>query len=174
MNAGNLDTTNLLLGIMAAVSVLEALLLIGVGVLVVLGVYLLLKPADANDEAEAVPRKAQGLLLAVALSVDNLTVGFGLGMLDVPLGLAALRSRAPSSLAPSVPLRRYRDSVAPPRRARARDRQAADRRPGRRRRRARHRAAELRRAGADAPRSQRKRLARCPRQSCRRPPHCRP
>jgi hypothetical protein len=31
MNAGNLDTTNLLLGIMAAVSVLEALLLVGVG-----------------------------------------------------------------------------------------------------------------------------------------------
>jgi hypothetical protein len=31
MNAGNLDTTNLLLGIMAAVSVLEALVLIGVG-----------------------------------------------------------------------------------------------------------------------------------------------
>ena len=33
MNAGNLDTTNLLLGIMAAVSVLEALLLIGGGVM---------------------------------------------------------------------------------------------------------------------------------------------
>src|SRR2546422_11497212 len=33
MLAGNLDTTNLLLGIMAAVSVLEALLLIGVGVM---------------------------------------------------------------------------------------------------------------------------------------------
>lgn len=33
MVAGNLDTTNLLLGIMAAVSVLEALLLIGVGVM---------------------------------------------------------------------------------------------------------------------------------------------
>jgi methyl-accepting chemotaxis protein len=33
MTAGNLDTTNLLLGIMAAVSVLEALVLIGVGVL---------------------------------------------------------------------------------------------------------------------------------------------
>jgi hypothetical protein len=33
MNAGNLDTTNLLLGIMAAVSVLEALLLIGIGVM---------------------------------------------------------------------------------------------------------------------------------------------
>ena len=31
MNAGNLDTTNLLLGIMAAVSVLEALVLIGLG-----------------------------------------------------------------------------------------------------------------------------------------------
>jgi hypothetical protein len=33
MNAGNLDTTNLLLGIMAAVSVLEALLFIGIGVM---------------------------------------------------------------------------------------------------------------------------------------------
>ena len=33
MNAGNLDTTNLLLGIMAAVSVLEVLVLIGVGVM---------------------------------------------------------------------------------------------------------------------------------------------
>jgi hypothetical protein len=32
MPAGNLDTTNLLLGIMAAVSVLEALLLIGLGI----------------------------------------------------------------------------------------------------------------------------------------------
>jgi len=31
MNGGNLDTTNLLLGIMAAVSVLEGLVLIGVG-----------------------------------------------------------------------------------------------------------------------------------------------
>jgi hypothetical protein len=33
MNAGNLDTTNLLLGIMAAVSVLEGLLLIGAGIM---------------------------------------------------------------------------------------------------------------------------------------------
>jgi len=33
MTAGNLDTTNLLLGIMAAVSVLEAVLLVGLGVL---------------------------------------------------------------------------------------------------------------------------------------------
>ena len=33
MTAGNLDTTNLLLGIMAAVSVLEALLLVAVGVM---------------------------------------------------------------------------------------------------------------------------------------------
>jgi hypothetical protein len=34
--AGNLDTTNLLLGIMAAVSVLEALLLIGAGIALVM------------------------------------------------------------------------------------------------------------------------------------------
>jgi methyl-accepting chemotaxis protein len=33
MNAGNLDTTNLLLGIMAAVSVVEAILLIALGVM---------------------------------------------------------------------------------------------------------------------------------------------
>ena len=33
MNAANLDTTNLLLGIMAAVSVLEAVLLVGIGVM---------------------------------------------------------------------------------------------------------------------------------------------
>jgi methyl-accepting chemotaxis protein len=33
MVAGNLDTTNLLLGIMAAVSVIEGLLLIGIGIL---------------------------------------------------------------------------------------------------------------------------------------------
>ena len=33
MNAGNLDTTNLLLGIMAGVSVLEALVLVGVAVM---------------------------------------------------------------------------------------------------------------------------------------------
>ena len=33
MNAGNLDTTNLLLGIMAAVSVIEAIVLIGVSVM---------------------------------------------------------------------------------------------------------------------------------------------
>jgi len=33
MNAGNLDTTNLLLGVMAEVSVLEAAVLIGVGVM---------------------------------------------------------------------------------------------------------------------------------------------
>jgi hypothetical protein len=33
MNGGNLDTTNLLLGIMAAVSLLEGLLLIGAGIM---------------------------------------------------------------------------------------------------------------------------------------------
>ena len=33
MNAANLDTTNLLLGIMAAVSVLEAIVLIGLGIM---------------------------------------------------------------------------------------------------------------------------------------------
>ncbi|WP_303801531.1 manganese efflux pump [Alicyclobacillus macrosporangiidus] len=62
---------------------------VGVGVLVILGVYLLVK---AEEEAHGPPDRRIGvrsLLLAVALSLDNLTVGFGLGMLQVPIGLAA-------------------------------------------------------------------------------------
>lgn len=63
---------------------------IGVIVLVGLGLYLFFKPEDESDDVK--PKKAgvQSVLLAVALSLDNLTVGFGLGMMNVPLGLAAL------------------------------------------------------------------------------------
>jgi putative Mn2+ efflux pump MntP len=62
---------------------------VGIGVLVALAVYLLFKSADAEEER---PKQAglQGVLLAVALSLDNLTVGFGLGMLQVPLAAAAV------------------------------------------------------------------------------------
>ncbi len=62
---------------------------LGVGVLVALAVYLLFKSPDAEEEQ---PKKSgvQGLLLAVALSLDNLTVGFGLGMLQVSLPIAAV------------------------------------------------------------------------------------
>jgi putative Mn2+ efflux pump MntP len=62
---------------------------VGIGVLVALAVYLLFKSADEEEER---PKKAgvQGILLAVALSLDNLTVGFGLGMLQVPLAAAAV------------------------------------------------------------------------------------
>jgi putative Mn2+ efflux pump MntP len=61
---------------------------VGIGVLVALAVYLLFKSADEEER----PKKAgvQGVLLAVALSLDNLTVGFGLGMLQVPLAAAAV------------------------------------------------------------------------------------
>jgi hypothetical protein len=56
---GNLDTTNLLLGIMAAVSVLEALLLIGVGVagfLVYRRVMALVNELEARQIAPAMAR----------------------------------------------------------------------------------------------------------------------
>lgn len=73
---------------------------VGIGVLAVVGIYSLVK-VDAKDEPQlsdemsldrkrsARPRM-QTLILAVALSIDNLTVGFGLGMLHVPLLLATL------------------------------------------------------------------------------------
>jgi manganese efflux pump family protein len=62
---------------------------IGVAVLAVLGIYLLLKSSEEQTEA---PKALgmQSLLLGLALSLDNLTVGFGLGMLNVPIGLAAI------------------------------------------------------------------------------------
>lgn len=64
---------------------------IGVGVLVVLGVYLLLKRSDESAEEDAPNTLGlQSLVLGLALSLDNLTVGFGLGMLDVPIGIAAV------------------------------------------------------------------------------------
>jgi len=56
---GNLGTTNLLLGIMAAVSVLEALLLIGVGIagfLVYRRVMLLISELEARQIAPAMAR----------------------------------------------------------------------------------------------------------------------
>lgn len=62
---------------------------IGVFILVGAGIYSLLK-----RDVEGQPRKqqttvVQTMMLAVALSLDNLTVGFGLGMFDIPVGFAA-------------------------------------------------------------------------------------
>ncbi|MCF8564960.1 manganese efflux pump MntP family protein [Alicyclobacillus tolerans] len=62
---------------------------IGVLVLVLAGLYSLFKAAK-QDEGEHRAQGFQTVFLAVALSLDNLTVGFGLGMLKLPLGLAAL------------------------------------------------------------------------------------
>lgn len=65
---------------------------IGIAVLVVMGMYSLLKRSHGDDEVDKAA-KAKGLsilFLAVALSLDNLTVGFGVGMFDAPLLLAAV------------------------------------------------------------------------------------
>lgn len=62
---------------------------IGIAVLVVLGIYLFLKSSDASGDEAPKSLGMHSVLLGIALSLDNLTVGFGLGMLDVPVGLAA-------------------------------------------------------------------------------------
>lgn len=65
--------------------------LVGIGVLVVAGLYGFFKAeADSKDGAKPVTSIARVALLAVALSLDNLTVGFGLGMFHVPVYTAAI------------------------------------------------------------------------------------
>ncbi|WP_249226538.1 manganese efflux pump MntP [Alicyclobacillus mengziensis] len=66
---------------------------IGVGLLGVVGIYFFLKAADTESEEVAQAGGLPGfkvIVLAIALSLDNLTVGFGLGMLNVPLTVAAI------------------------------------------------------------------------------------
>jgi manganese efflux pump family protein len=66
---------------------------IGVGLLAVVGIYFFLKAADAESEEVTQAGGLRGfkvVVLAIALSLDNLTVGFGLGMLNVPLTVAAI------------------------------------------------------------------------------------
>lgn len=66
---------------------------IGVALLAIVGIYFFFKGND-DAESEEVAQMAlpgfKSIVLAMALSLDNLTVGFGLGMLKVPLGVAAL------------------------------------------------------------------------------------
>jgi putative Mn2+ efflux pump MntP len=66
---------------------------IGIALLTGFGLYSLLKRDTEDDDAadkRAQARGMQVLLLAAALSLDNLTIGFGLGMLQVPLAAAAI------------------------------------------------------------------------------------
>ena len=56
---GNLDTTNVLLGIMAVVSVLEALLLIGVGVGALLAYRRVMTLVNAIEERQIAPAMAR-------------------------------------------------------------------------------------------------------------------
>ncbi|WAH38190.1 manganese efflux pump MntP [Alicyclobacillus dauci] len=65
---------------------------IGIAVLVIMGIYSLVKRDGGDDETDkAVKAKGASILfLAVALSLDNLTVGFGIGMFNAPIALAAV------------------------------------------------------------------------------------
>lgn len=62
---------------------------IGIGVLAVVGLYSLFK-ASADDGPIPHGLGWKTLVLAAALSLDNLTVGFALGMIQLPLAVAAL------------------------------------------------------------------------------------
>jgi hypothetical protein len=78
MNAENLDTTNLLLGIMAAVSVLEALLLIGVGVMAYRLYTQAMRTVREVEERQIAPlvAKVNGLVIrvdAILLDVKEIT-----------------------------------------------------------------------------------------------------
>ncbi len=64
---GNLDTTNVLLGIMAAVSVLEALLLIGVGVAALMVYRRVMTLVNGIEERQIAPAMAR-----VNVILDNL------------------------------------------------------------------------------------------------------
>lgn len=65
---------------------------VGIAVLILMGFYSILKRENGEDEADKAAR-AKGLnvlFLAVALSLDNLTVGFGIGMFNAPIVVAAV------------------------------------------------------------------------------------
>jgi hypothetical protein len=72
MNAGNLDTTNLLLGIMAAVSVLEGLLLIGAGILGYRLYTQVMRTVREIEERQVAPLVAR--LNALMTRVDSILI----------------------------------------------------------------------------------------------------
>jgi len=59
-------------------------------VLVAIGVYTLLETRRETKDLKIPVRRRTIVLLAVALSLDNLVVGFGLGLLHAPVVVAAL------------------------------------------------------------------------------------
>lgn len=62
----------------------------GVVILVLVGLWALFKKSGKENSNEPVKSMGNTMILAVALSLDNLSIGFGLGMLQVPLVLAAI------------------------------------------------------------------------------------
>jgi len=58
------------------------------GVLVLIGLYTLFETRKQTRDLEVPVRRRTMILLAVALSLDNLVVGFGLGLLGAPLLVA--------------------------------------------------------------------------------------
>ncbi|MCL6444911.1 MAG: manganese efflux pump MntP family protein, partial [Alicyclobacillus sp.] len=63
---------------------------VGIVVLAAAGLYSFFKRDNVEEPEVKRGFDMRTILLAVALSLDNLSVGFGLGMFHVPLGLAAI------------------------------------------------------------------------------------
>ena len=66
----------------------KASLVAGV-VLILIGIYTLFETRKETRDLEVPVRRHTMILLAVALSLDNLVVGFGLGLLNAPVLVAA-------------------------------------------------------------------------------------
>jgi putative Mn2+ efflux pump MntP len=64
--------------------------LAGIGLLAALGLYFLVKAADGEGDRADAAAGFRVLILALVLSLDNLVVGFSLGMIRVPLLLASV------------------------------------------------------------------------------------
>lgn len=63
---------------------------IGMGILILLGIYLLVKRDDGDEGTRTIPSGLYIIFLAITLSLDNLTVGFGLGMLGFSMQSAGI------------------------------------------------------------------------------------
>ena len=59
------------------------------GVLILIGLYTLFETRKETRDLEVPVKRRTMILLAVALSLDNLVVGFGLGLLNAPVLVAA-------------------------------------------------------------------------------------
>ncbi len=64
--------------------------MMGIIIVIIVGLWSLLKKEDNNASVRSTKSLTGTIILAIALSLDNLSVGLGLGMLEVSLLVAAI------------------------------------------------------------------------------------